>query len=109
MTTMQSGWLLAIALVLPASGVLGAIETRDTLKTYFETGDVPTQQQFSITSPTGDPSPLDPPDFLLQRGSGGHHLFEGLFGAQVVSDGAGHGLPLGAGTVVGPSSTQFAS
>jgi hypothetical protein len=28
-----------------------AIESRDTLKTYFETGDVPTQDQFmSVTS-----------------------------------------------------------
>lgn len=39
--------VLVAAILLPGRRAVGAVESRNILKTYFETGDVPTQEQFA--------------------------------------------------------------
>lgn len=102
----------ALALTLaPMPSALGSVVTREVLKTYFETGDVPTQEQFAITSPTGDPDGANPPDLLFSRVSTSAPAFiwRDLGDGGFLSDGAGHALFLADGETLRPTSGQFAT
>lgn len=86
----QPLFCLALALGLFVSNLeccQAAIETRETLKTYFETGDVPTQEQFSNLI-----------DSLIHYTEDRH-----LLGLVTLSDGKAALLP--EGMTVGPLST----
>ena len=107
MTRCTVGFAVAFAIAIPA--IARPVVSSTVLKSYFQTGDRPTQAQFSITSLTGDPSPVDPPDFVLNRGTGSVHIFEGIAGAEMLSDGNGHALILADGAGVRPTSGQFSS
>lgn len=115
MTSFQHVLRLCVIVSIAAAAIPAAQARpkvpRSVLKTFFETGDRPTQAQFSITSLDGDPSPIDPADFNFFIGTGGNHIFEGLAGAAMISDSSGHALPLAPGMVVGdvPTAGQFGS
>jgi hypothetical protein len=70
---------------------MAAIESRDVLKSYFETGDVPTEEQFSAL--------ID--SFI-------HRLDDGLTYVGTTPDALGLGSLLGEGTKVGGPGSFFA-
>ncbi len=82
----------------PASA---AVLPRSVLKSYFQRGDRPTEAQFSVVSPDGEPGPGLPPDFLFSRapgGSGGGHIMTGFVpGGAVLGDGFGRVRRFGIG------------
>ena len=84
--------VLAVLLVLtlPGAPARAAIETRDVLKTYFETGDVPTQSQFANL--------ID--SFIHQTDDGLALTLAGIGGQRNSGTGPnGQGLRIGGGNV----------
>lgn len=90
-----------VAAMFGAHAASAAVIPRDVLKSYFQRGDRPTEAQFSVMSPDGEPGLGLPADFLFTRapgGAGGGHLLAGLAGGtSVLGDGSGRIRRMGIG------------
>ena len=80
---------------------------RSVLKSFFETGDRPTQAQFSVASPTGDPTVDFPFDIMFVRGgmgtSSNFHVMHG--NGEVLRPSFVLSGTLSEGSVIGPQGT----
>lgn len=108
MTTFHRAVFVAAVILGTIPAAAYPIVPRSILKTFFQTGDVPNQDQFlNITNPTGVVASGETPDIQFIYGTGAVHLMEGLGGTEFLTDGSGHPLFLSVGDR--PTSGQFGS